>query len=232
MVTDGLEGAYRSERLVFRAVENNDEDKKFLHTQIENDPVTVALSNPIALMPRTSKHSEWMVEQMAKSVLAVMVCLPADPAGGDEEKVDEAKTTAPKPIGYLAIGWGGIPPAMVHHRSVGLGIAIAPQYQGRGYGTEVINWALDWAFRYGNYHRVHLDTVSYNERAQHLYKKLGFVEEGRSRESYWFNRQWHDTISYGILETIGLGREQLAMVSSPESAENLKRNVSLVPSGG
>ncbi|KAK1470942.1 hypothetical protein CTAM01_16698 [Colletotrichum tamarilloi] len=201
MLTDDLKGAYRSERLIFRAVENNDEDKKFLHTQIENDPVTVALSNPMALMPRTSKHSEWMVEQMAKSVLSVMVCLPADTSGDGDEEDDEAKTTAPKPIGYLAIGWGGIPPAMAHHRSIGLGIAIAPQYQGKGYGTEVINWALDWAFRYGNYHRVHLGTVSYNERAQHLYKRLGFVEEGRSRESYWFNRQWHDMISYGILES-------------------------------
>lgn len=201
MLAGGVNDAYRSERLVFRAVENNDDDKKFLHTQIENDPVTVALSNPMALMPRTSKHSEWMVEQMAKSVLAVMVCLPADAPGDSDEKFDDAKTTAPKPIGYLAIGWGGIPPAMAHHRSVGLGIAIAPQYQGRGYGTEVINWALDWAFRYGNYHRVHLGTVSYNERAQHLYKKLGFVEEGRSRESYWFDRQWYDMISYGILES-------------------------------
>ncbi|KAK1489368.1 hypothetical protein CCUS01_03415 [Colletotrichum cuscutae] len=132
-----VDRVYRSKRLIFRAVEHNDEDKK------------------------TSKYSEWMVEQMAKSVLSVMVCLLADTSGDGDEEVDEAKTAVLKPIGYLAIGWGGIPLVMAYYRS----------YQGKGYGTEVINWALDWAFRYGNYHR----------RAQYLYKKLGFIMKVNGR---------------------------------------------------
>ncbi|GJC94488.1 GNAT family [Colletotrichum higginsianum IMI 349063] len=204
MITDGHENAYRSERLIYRAVENNEADSTFIHTQLENDPVNVALSDLKLLKPRSSKHSHAMTEQMAKSVLTVMVCLPhgagAGAGAGDKDKTDGSQAEAPRPIGFLSIGWGGISGDTAHHRSVGLGIALAAPFRGKGYGSEAINWALDWAFRYGNFHRVYLGTVSYNERAQHLYKKLGFVEEGRSREAHWFDRKWHDLISYGMLE--------------------------------
>ncbi|GKT59629.1 GNAT family protein [Colletotrichum tofieldiae] len=198
MVTDGLENAYRSERLIYRAMENNEADSTFIHTHLENDPVNIALSDLRLLRPRSSKQSRSLAEKMENSVLTVMICLPRESTA--ESKVDEPQAEALTPVGFLSLGWSGIPMDMAQHRSVGLGITLAAPYRGKGYGSEAINWALDWAFRYGNFHRVHLGTVSYNERAQHLYKKLGFVEEGRSREAHWFDRKWHDLISYGILE--------------------------------
>jgi RimJ/RimL family protein N-acetyltransferase len=60
---------------------------------------------------------------------------------------------------------------------------------------------LDWAFRHGGLHRVGIQTFGFNERAQHLYKKLGFVEEGRSREAVWHDRKWHDMVDLGMLES-------------------------------
>ncbi|GKT44359.1 spermidine synthase [Colletotrichum spaethianum] len=191
MITDGLENAFCSDRLIYRAIENNEADSTFLHTQLENDPVNTALSDLRLLKPKNSKHSHSMTEKMEKSILTVMICLPHKNTAEDNESI---------PVGFLTLGWAGIPADMAQHRSVGLGIALAAPFRGRGYGAEAINWALDWAFRYGNFHRVHLGTVSYNERAQHLYKKLGFVEEGRSREAHWFDRKWYDLISYGMLE--------------------------------
>lgn len=70
----------------------------------------------------------------------------------------------------------------------------------KGYGSEAINWVLDWAFKYANVHKVEIGAVSYNDRAAHLYEKLGFKPEGRRRHVVFVNRQWYDIIEFGMLE--------------------------------
>lgn len=52
----------------------------------------------------------------------------------------------------------------------------------------------------GGLHRVGLRVSSVNPRAVRVYQKVGFVEEGRERESTFFERKWVDTIVMGILE--------------------------------
>jgi GNAT superfamily N-acetyltransferase len=195
MITDGLITAFQSKRLVYRAIRDNEDDRRFLLEQIDNDPVNTALASRSVIRP---KGLISVVGELVKSTLAVMVCLPD--ASATEEGNDSKKNAAPTPIGFLALGWGGQPVDQTHHRSTGVSISLAAPYQGQGYGAEAINWALDWAFRFGGYHRVSIGTVSYNERAQHLYKKLGFVEEGRSREMHWFDRKWYDGVNFGMLE--------------------------------
>ncbi len=44
-------------------------------------------------------------------------------------------------------------------------------------------------------------TASYNERAIHLYKKLGFILEGRKREVVYMNRKYYDSVEFGMLES-------------------------------
>ncbi|KAF4467203.1 GNAT family [Fusarium albosuccineum] len=190
MITDGLSTAFQSERLVYRAVENNEADKRFLLTEIVNNPVNTALSDPSLILPKGEKDAEKLVEGLHKATLAVMVCLP-----------NENEPDCPTPIGFVILGWGRGIPAHAHHRTTTIGISLATPFQGKGYGGEIIHWALDWAFRFGGYHRVAIGTVAYNERAQHLYKKLGFIEEGRNREAHLHDRKWYDTINYGMLES-------------------------------
>ncbi|KAF6828253.1 hypothetical protein CPLU01_08626 [Colletotrichum plurivorum] len=232
MITDGLENAYKTKRLLIRAFENTPRDRTFLHTQIENDPVNVSLSMPTLARPRAEKHSEWMAEQLTKAVLSVMLCLAPEPAttsrdtsGQDQQPPDQAKDDS-TPIGYLCLGWGGPPADQAQHRSVSLGITLAAAYQGQGYGAEAIDWALDWAFRFGGYHRVSLGTTSFNERAQRLYRKLGFVEEGRAREAHYFDRRWYDMISYGMLE----GEWEVLRVMKEAPAED-EKSQSVGPQG-
>lgn len=50
-------------------------------------------------------------------------------------------------------------------------------------------------------HSVSLECVGYNERAIHVYEKLGFVLEGRRRQQLWFRGTWHDTVEFGMLES-------------------------------
>lgn len=74
------------------------------------------------------------------------------------------------------------------------------QYWGKGYGTEALKMLLEYAFLELNLHRVSLRVFSFNERAIHIYKKLGFMKEGVIRESLYRNGKWHDIIIMGVLK--------------------------------
>ncbi|PNP53874.1 hypothetical protein FNYG_15672 [Fusarium nygamai] len=195
MDTSSLGKKFQSERLIYRSLEINDQDKEFFF-KLENDPVASALASPFLVRPKNKQSVEEFMKELQKAVLAVVLCL--TPA---EAKNHDIETTEPTPIGYICLGWGGTPPDMGPHRNTHMGIVIADGFRNQGYGAESINWALDWAFKRGGYHRVGIGTFGFNERGQHLYEKLGFVEEGRAREVIWFERKWWDMIDYGMLES-------------------------------
>lgn len=72
--------------------------------------------------------------------------------------------------------------------------------QGKGYGTEAMNLLLDYAFGILNLHRIELNVFAYNQKAIHVYEKLGFKKEGVQREALFYNHQYHDSIIMSILE--------------------------------
>lgn len=75
-----------------------------------------------------------------------------------------------------------------------------PGYIGKGYGTEAVRLALSYAFSSG-FHRISLRVLASNARAIACYRKCGFVEEGRERETAFVRGTWNDDIIMGILET-------------------------------
>jgi RimJ/RimL family protein N-acetyltransferase len=86
------------------------------------------------------------------------------------------------------------------HRHCMIGITIGDrEYWGKGYGEDTMRVLLDYAFDHLNMHRVQLGVFETNERAQRLYKKLGFVEEGRDRELIFKEGRYIDNIRMGIL---------------------------------
>jgi RimJ/RimL family protein N-acetyltransferase len=108
-------------------------------------------------------------------------------------------SSAPSPIGVIALT--GTTSSLQHHRGTKLGIQIATQYRGKGYGSEALNWTLDWAFNFGGFHRVMLEAQAFNDGALRLYERLGFVKEGVLREAVWFNGRWYSQVIYGMLES-------------------------------
>lgn len=60
-----------------------------------------------------------------------------------------------------------------------LGMAVRDDYHGRGVGTALMIACLDLADNWLNLRRVELDVFVDNEPALRLYKKFGFVIEGR-----------------------------------------------------
>ncbi|MGI5506571.1 GNAT family N-acetyltransferase [Lentzea sp. CA-135723] len=87
-----------------------------------------------------------------------------------------------------------------HNRSAGVRIALWDGF-GKGYGTIALRHVLDHAFNERGLHRVDLEVYDFNERAIHLYKKLGFREEGRLRDALLWDGVFHDAIVMSILST-------------------------------
>jgi len=77
---------------------------------------------------------------------------------------------------------------------------LSPELQGRGYGTEATMLVLGHAFGAMGLHRVDLRVLEFNTAAIACYRRCGFVEEGRERESCQVDGEWYDDILMGILD--------------------------------
>lgn len=71
--------------------------------------------------------------------------------------------------------------------------------RGKGMGTFAVNAMLNHAFYNMNLHRVELTVLENNERAKHLYEKVGFVCEGRKRRAKYKNGEFVNMLLYSIL---------------------------------
>ena len=68
---------------------------------------------------------------------------------------------------------------------------IQPEYQNKGYGTDVLRAMVDWAFSFGNIYEVTAETTHTNDRCVHALNKARFVlrEGDRFREFYSIKKQ-------------------------------------------
>ena len=71
----------------------------------------------------------------------------------------------------------------------------------RGIGQRVMRLVIDHIFDTLGAHKIYLDTLDHNHRGQHIYEKLGFVQEGRLRESFRMGEARHDMLLYGLLRS-------------------------------
>ncbi len=85
-------------------------------------------------------------------------------------------------------------------RSGDFGILIGDtSAQGKGAGEFATRELLSHAFGDMNLHRVQLSVLAGNERARRLYRKVGFVEEGRARQAAFKGGRYVDLIQMAIL---------------------------------
>jgi RimJ/RimL family protein N-acetyltransferase len=70
-----------------------------------------------------------------------------------------------------------------HHGFGEVGMMVAKDWRGKGVGTALMEAAIAWSREQG-LHKLSLDVFPHNEAAIALYKKLGFVEEGRRVKQY------------------------------------------------
>lgn len=70
---------------------------------------------------------------------------------------------------------------------------------GKGLGGEAIRLVAGHAFGPLGLHRLSLRVLAFNTRAIAAYRKVGFIEEGRERETALIDGVWYDDVMMGLL---------------------------------
>ena len=179
---------WTSQRLRYRAIE--DDDEAFIST-LSADAEAYLQQMPFLPIPAGTKSAkksrEWYEEQM----MSAIICLPPSTSSTDP-------SSKPEPVGVIFLF--AQQPRQAHHRNSEIGLGISRAYQGQGYGSEAIKWALDFGFRRAGLHRIGISAFEYNSRAIRLYERLGFVHDSKQRDKYWHDGRFWDEVGLSMLE--------------------------------
>ncbi len=99
------------------------------------------------------------------------------------------------------IGFCGLHRGRPEERTADLGIMIGDRgFHERGYGTDAMMTMVRFGFEQMNLHRISLGVFEFNQRAQAVYHKVGFVDEGSERHGYFQDGRYWDVLRMSILE--------------------------------
>lgn len=124
------------------------------------------------------------------------------------ESISSSKTSK-RYVVSLNNGYGHIEPIGIFrvdcldfkNRSVMVGLDLHPSYRGKKLAAPIYMHFLEYYFDQLGMHRIYLKVLSTNERAKHVYEKLGFIVEGRERDAIFRNGMWNDYICMSILRS-------------------------------
>ena len=85
------------------------------------------------------------------------------------------------------------------HQQAEMGITLARNFHGLGYGLEAGRRLLAYLFEECSVHRVFANTDVLNTPAQDLLQKLGFRQEAHFVDNLWFKGRWSSEYWYGML---------------------------------
>lgn len=81
-----------------------------------------------------------------------------------------------------------------------LGLWVAEDQHGNGYGTEASQIITEYGFNELRYHKIIARAHENNEGSQKIWEKLGFKQEGVLRDQHFSGGEFQDMYYYGILE--------------------------------
>ena len=73
------------------------------------------------------------------------------------------------------------------------------EYRGGGYGKDALRLLMDYAFKTINLNRVWCEVFS-NNAAIEVYRKIGFVDEGKMRQHHFEDGEYIDSYILGLLK--------------------------------
>jgi RimJ/RimL family protein N-acetyltransferase len=172
---------YRGELSRLVALEPDKDAKHFAVWGIDSEYARLLDSDPVRLWSiRDSK--EWFEKQQSKEEFRGVEFM--------IKTLDGDKT----------IGFVGLQDIAWQHRNGWLGIGIGDrEYWNKGYGTDAMKIIARYTFEELGLHRINLNVFSYNTRAIHSYKKVGFQVEGYIPEAVYRDGQRWDMIYMGLL---------------------------------
>ncbi|MDY3049415.1 MAG: GNAT family protein [Rothia sp. (in: high G+C Gram-positive bacteria)] len=87
------------------------------------------------------------------------------------------------------------------NKSVNFRIAIGQAGQNRGYGTQATLLLVNYAFEQLDINRIELEVLDFNQRAKHVYTSCGFVAEGRRRQAFLIDGEYHDAVIKSVIRS-------------------------------
>jgi RimJ/RimL family protein N-acetyltransferase len=95
------------------------------------------------------------------------------------------------------VGWTPTGHGAGRYRSIG--IALLPEYRGRGVGTRAQDLLCRYLFAHTAVHRIEAGTQPENTAEQRALRKVGFREEGVLRGAEFRDGAWRDIVIFGLL---------------------------------
>ena len=84
-------------------------------------------------------------------------------------------------------------------QSCWLGYYLGQVHNGKGYTTEAVRLAVDYAFSELNLHRIEAGVMPHNVRSIRVLEKNGFHKEGIARNNVLINGVWEDHQTLAII---------------------------------
>jgi RimJ/RimL family protein N-acetyltransferase len=85
-------------------------------------------------------------------------------------------------------------------REAEVGFTLAPEQQGKGYGTEALGALLGYAFETFGLHRIIAVTDALNAPAAALLERVGLRREGHFIDNVFFKGAWGSELLFAVLE--------------------------------
>ncbi|MHA6251590.1 GNAT family N-acetyltransferase [Oceanobacillus sp. CAU 1775] len=98
-------------------------------------------------------------------------------------------------IGYLALY-----NINNRHRNAEFAIMFDPLQQGKGYATKATRMIVDYGFNQLNLRKLYLFVDKSNEKAAHIYEKVGFQIEGEMKKHYFVKGSYHDAVFMSLFQ--------------------------------
>jgi len=119
----------------------------------------------------------------------------------ESDRQDASTITFAMEVEGRFVGGGGFSNLNHKNRRAEVGLFVGDKsLWDRGVGTEALRLMIGYGFQQLNLHRIYLRVFAENERAIHVYEKIGFQHEGRHRQSEWRHGRWHDLLWMSILQ--------------------------------
>lgn len=163
----------RGDSVTLRTVEES--DVEFLRDALNDPEVRRGLS--IAKPLNGRQENTYFEERISSDeTVSLMICRDDDPVGNV-----------------------GLDPIDRQAGNCEIGLWVAPDHHGNGYGTEASRLLTRYAFDELRMHRVRARVFAHNDSSRRIWEKLGFEHEGVHREEAFTGGEYVDVHYYGVL---------------------------------
>ncbi|MFL4471162.1 GNAT family N-acetyltransferase [Tateyamaria armeniaca] len=168
---------------------------------LQGDTVTLRDATPLDVQPRFALGNTPEIHAMfGADPAAVRDITPEAADAWVQSHIDDPHSWIIEANGALI---GGIRLYGINYSDQRAQLAIGiidPKALGKGLGTQAMQLLAAHAFDTMGLHRLGCRVLDFNARAIAAYEKVGFVVEGRERESALIAGEWHDDLILGLLD--------------------------------